>query len=76
MLALVALALVASSLAFPAEVFAPNPTGQNWAVLVAGSNSWGNYRHQVPCCALVFSASLECFPWRFLPCVNVLGPKI
>jgi len=23
-----------------------NPIGTNWAVLVAGSNSWGNYRHQ------------------------------
>lgn len=69
MFAVVALALVASSLAFPAEVFAPNPTGQNWAVLVAGSNSWGNYRHQV--CANIVS-SLTCYrpmsatPTRFL----------
>ena len=22
-------------------------TGQHWALLVAGSNTWGNYRHQV-----------------------------
>jgi len=43
--------LVASTLAFPlADVLAPNPTGQNWAVLVAGSNSWGNYRHQADVC--------------------------
>ncbi len=25
-------------------------TGQNWAVLVAGSNGWYNYRHQSDVC--------------------------
>jgi legumain len=25
-------------------------TGQNWAVLVAGSNEWYNYRHQSDVC--------------------------
>ena len=44
---IVALAVACAS-AFPLdEILAPNAVGQNWAVLVAGSNSWGNYRHQV-----------------------------
>jgi len=48
--ALAVLLAVACS-AFPlADVLAPNPTGKNWAVLVAGSNSWGNYRHQADIC--------------------------
>lgn len=47
-LALLAIAVACS--AFPLDqVLAPNPAGKNWAVLVAGSNSWGNYRHQVFC---------------------------
>lgn len=50
-LALVASLIAASAVAFPlSEVLAPNPTGQNYAVLVAGSSSWGNYRHQADIC--------------------------
>ena len=47
MLVVLALVIAASS-AIPVDfLLPPNPTGQNWAVLVAGSNGWGNYRHQV-----------------------------
>jgi len=28
----------------------PKPAGRNWAVLVAGSRGWGNYRHQADVC--------------------------
>ncbi len=45
-LLLVAVAAVCSAMPLNLAL-APNPTGKNWAVLVAGSNSWGNYRHQV-----------------------------
>jgi hypothetical protein len=36
-------------------------TGPRWAVLIAGSSDYGNYRHQV--------LLLECIP--FLPCVLI-----
>ena len=29
------------------SVIEQNPTGKHWALLVAGSNGWYNYRHQV-----------------------------
>jgi len=35
---------------FIATVFANPPTGTNWAVLVAGSNGYENYRHQSDIC--------------------------
>ncbi|XP_070577473.1 legumain-like isoform X2 [Ptychodera flava] len=46
------LSLVASSLAFPSdpETFAEPSDGVNWALIVAGSNTWGNYRHQADAC--------------------------
>lgn len=44
-------AMVALCSAIPVDfLLPPNPTGQNWAVLVAGSNGWGNYRHQADVC--------------------------
>jgi len=40
-----------SALSIPLEkILTPNPVGENFAVLVAGSNSWGNYRHQSDVC--------------------------
>jgi len=48
-LLLVAVAAVCSAMPLNLAL-APNPTGKNWAVLVAGSNSWGNYRHQADIC--------------------------
>lgn len=43
------LAFVGLSVAIPSDfVFPPLKNGgKNWALLVAGSNGWGNYRHQV-----------------------------
>ncbi len=48
----VLLALFAVAAALPLDLIrAPNPAGgQKWAVLVAGSNGWGNYRHQADVC--------------------------
>ena len=45
----VLLAFVGLSVAIPSDfVFPPLENGgKNWALLVAGSNGWGNYRHQV-----------------------------
>ncbi|XP_006822143.1 LOW QUALITY PROTEIN: legumain-like [Saccoglossus kowalevskii] len=50
------LTLIASSFALPSHILdAPEalaePTkGVNWALIVAGSNTWGNYRHQADAC--------------------------
>jgi len=45
-------ALVAVVCAFPEKLNLPQPGagGQNWALLVAGSNTWMNYRHQADVC--------------------------
>lgn len=42
--ALIAVIACAALLQQPVHAIAP---GTNWAVLVAGSNTWSNYRHQV-----------------------------
>jgi legumain len=40
-------ALLAVASALPTLDFSPLPNGgQRWALLIAGSNTWGNYRHQ------------------------------
>ncbi len=44
MKSILTLLLLASS------TFADEETGKNWALLVAGSNSWMNYRHQADVC--------------------------
>ena len=50
-LCLFALVAACNALVMPMDlVLKPNAAGQNWAVLVAGSNSWGNYRHQADVC--------------------------
>ncbi|XP_078662942.1 legumain-like [Branchiostoma floridae x Branchiostoma belcheri] len=55
MLAIVVLSLFGAVLGFPADfeeaipVAEPEP-GVNWAVLIAGSTGWGNYRHQADVC--------------------------
>ena len=43
------LILTANALPFGDELRAQSKdfNGKIWAVLVAGSNTWGNYRHQV-----------------------------
>ena len=44
------LALVSLAASFPEHLFpkrAEGAQGNDWGVLVAGSNGWGNYRHQV-----------------------------
>ncbi|XP_038074119.1 legumain-like [Patiria miniata] len=51
----VALLLVPLVAAFPSEDFFPNPQaeptpGKHWGLLVAGSNTWDNYRHQADIC--------------------------
>uniref|UniRef100_K1QB32 Protein amnionless n=1 Tax=Magallana gigas TaxID=29159 RepID=K1QB32_MAGGI len=48
----VLLAFVGLSVAIPSDfVFPPLENGgKNWALLVAGSNGWGNYRHQADVC--------------------------
>lgn len=43
------LVLVSGSFALP-EFFHEAPKGNLWAVLVAGSDSWDNYRHQADVC--------------------------
>lgn len=43
-LAVVTVTLVSFALGFPTQ---ETGTGKNWVVLVAGSNGWYNYRHQV-----------------------------
>jgi len=43
---LVALALVVSASAIPIFDQPLAKGGSNWVVLIAGSNTWGNYRHQ------------------------------
>eukprot|EP00043_Microstomoeca_roanoka_P026662 m.12312 g.12312 ORF g.12312 m.12312 type:complete len:448 (-) comp6831_c0_seq1:154-1497(-) len=48
MTALLLAALLAVSAAFPFG--RASDGGQNWAVLVAGSYTWGNYRHQADVC--------------------------
>jgi len=42
-------ALIATVAALP-NPLKPNPNGESYAVLVAGSNTWGNYRHQSDVC--------------------------
>jgi len=50
LVALVTLALVATSWAAPATEAESEAKGQIWAVLVAGSSTYGNYRHQADVC--------------------------
>ena len=51
LICLIALVAACNALVMPMNlVMKPNVVGQNWAVLVAGSNSWGNYRHQADVC--------------------------
>ncbi|EGD80967.1 legumain [Salpingoeca rosetta] len=47
---LVAACVVAPSMALPFTGSTNAAGGKNWAVLVAGSNTWGNYRHQADVC--------------------------
>jgi len=51
---LLSLCLLALAFAVPDAIKNLKPTnengGVNWAVLVAGSNTWGNYRHQADIC--------------------------
>jgi legumain len=42
--------ILIASIAFFNAVSAKTANGQNWAVLVAGSNGWYNYRHQSDVC--------------------------
>eukprot|EP00058_Branchiostoma_floridae_P009449 XP_002594937.1 hypothetical protein BRAFLDRAFT_130503 [Branchiostoma floridae] len=55
MRSIVVLALFGAAFGFPADfeeaipVAEPEP-GVNWAVLIAGSTGWGNYRHQADVC--------------------------
>lgn len=43
------------------EQFPPNKNGKIWVLLVAGSNGWYNYRHQV----LLLIISSQCFYNRY-----------
>ncbi|KAI8487685.1 hypothetical protein Bbelb_346780 [Branchiostoma belcheri] len=45
MITVLVLSLVGATLALP-----PRDGGNHWAVVVAGSNGWGNYRHQADAC--------------------------
>ncbi|XP_054758862.2 legumain-like [Lytechinus pictus] len=49
------LCLVGTTFAFPEHLFGrqfadPDPVVKHWALLVAGSNGWYNYRHQADIC--------------------------
>lgn len=41
------LAVVLGTSAIPIDVNDPEDGGKHWVVIVAGSNGWYNYRHQV-----------------------------
>lgn len=45
--AAVLLSLVLGAGAIPVGVDDPEDGGKHWVVIVAGSNGWYNYRHQV-----------------------------
>eukprot|EP00057_Strongylocentrotus_purpuratus_P003411 XP_003726596.2 PREDICTED: legumain [Strongylocentrotus purpuratus] len=51
---LLCLVAVATTFAFPEHLFrqqqTPDPEVKHWALLVAGSNGWYNYRHQADIC--------------------------
>ncbi|KAL3875923.1 hypothetical protein ACJMK2_033827 [Sinanodonta woodiana] len=50
---LLVLSLLATAFSFPDGILTmeqPKNDGNHWAVLVAGSNTWGNYRHQADVC--------------------------
>ncbi|KAL5009302.1 hypothetical protein ScPMuIL_014883 [Solemya velum] len=43
--------LLSAVIAIPAELFEPlEAGGKHWALIVAGSNTWDNYRHQADIC--------------------------